>query len=153
MLTVVGGQSPEEIKRREVELDSECRTCNLLQLLLNSRTTDIVFVTLLRTAVETVIAKCTSCCTMPKSPLPHHSCCSGGGPRPPRSAEDRIVGMSHSLFIPPPPPHLPFSPSLISHLASVDEKQHVYLCCRRCDWLQEQLTPHHLPFTCPTILC
>ena len=48
-------ESPEKIKSREVELDSECWTCLLLQLFLNSSTTDIVLVTLLRTAVEIAI--------------------------------------------------------------------------------------------------
>ena len=39
-------------------------TCLLLHLFLNSRATDTVFVTLLRTAVETAIAEYTSCYTM-----------------------------------------------------------------------------------------
>ena len=34
---------------------------------------------------------------------------------------------SVSHLYPPPPPLLPHSPSLISHLASVDVKQYVYL--------------------------
>ena len=40
----------------------------------------------------------------------------GGGPRPPRSFEGRSARTTHSLF----------PPSLISHLATVDVKQHVY---------------------------
>ena len=46
-------ESPGEIKSREMELGSEFWTTFLLQLFLNSCATDIVFVTLLRTAVET----------------------------------------------------------------------------------------------------
>ena len=49
-------ESPEEIKSREVELGSKSWTCLLLQLFLNSSATDIVLVTLLRTAVETATA-------------------------------------------------------------------------------------------------
>ena len=49
-------ESPGENKSREVELGSESWTCLLLQLFLNSSATDIVLVTLLRTAVETAIA-------------------------------------------------------------------------------------------------
>ena len=49
-------ESPEKIKSRQVELGSESWTCLLLQLFLNSSATDIVLVTLLRTAVETAIA-------------------------------------------------------------------------------------------------
>ena len=55
--------SPGEIKSREMELGSESWTCLLLQFL-NSSVTDIVFVTLLRTAVETAIAECSSCFAM-----------------------------------------------------------------------------------------
>ena len=47
--------SPEEIKNREVELGLKIRFL-LPQLFLNSGATDIVFVTLFRTAVETAIA-------------------------------------------------------------------------------------------------
>ena len=43
--------SPEEIKSREVELSSESWT-NLLQLLLSISATDIVFVTVPRTAAD-----------------------------------------------------------------------------------------------------
>ena len=62
--------SPEEIKSMEVELGSECWTCLWLQLFPNSSATDIVFVTLLRTAVETAIAEYSSCFAMARSPLP-----------------------------------------------------------------------------------
>ena len=53
--------SPYEIKRKEVELGL---TAGLLlhQLFVNNGATDIVFVTLFRTAVETATAWCTSCC-------------------------------------------------------------------------------------------
>ena len=45
---------PREIKSREVELDSHSRTdCLAAELFLNSGFSDTVFVTLLRTAVET----------------------------------------------------------------------------------------------------
>ena len=47
-------ENPGEIKNREVEL--RLRKLDLLQLFLNSRATDIVLVTRLRTAVETAIA-------------------------------------------------------------------------------------------------
>ena len=49
-------ESPEEIKSREMELGIESWTCLLLQLFLNSSATNIVLVTMFRTAVETVIA-------------------------------------------------------------------------------------------------
>ena len=55
--------SPEEIKSREVELGLRVGLL-LLRLLLNSSATDIVLVTLLRTAVETAFVKYTSCCAM-----------------------------------------------------------------------------------------
>ena len=47
--------SPEEIKNREVELDLKVEL-PLHQLFFNSGATDIVFVTLLSTAVEIAIA-------------------------------------------------------------------------------------------------
>ena len=47
---------PGEIKSREAELGSESWTCLLLRLFLSSSATDIVLVSLLRTAVETAIA-------------------------------------------------------------------------------------------------
>ena len=47
-------------------------------------------------------------------------CCSGGGPRPPRSSGFRSLPSFPPIRPPPPtPPRLPF-PSLISHLNSVD---------------------------------
>ena len=49
-------ESPEEIKSQEMELGIESWTCLLLQLFLNSSATNIVLVTMFRTAVETVIA-------------------------------------------------------------------------------------------------
>ena len=56
-------ESPEEIKSRVVELGSESWTF-LLPLLLNGSATDIVPVTLLRTAVETATGWYTSCYAM-----------------------------------------------------------------------------------------
>ena len=61
--------SPEEIKSREVKLSLNVGLL-LRQLFPNSRATDIVFVTLFRTAVGTAIAWYTSCCTMAKRTLP-----------------------------------------------------------------------------------
>ena len=49
-------ESPEKLKSREVEPGSESWTCLSLQFFLNSSVTDIVLVTLLRTAVETAIS-------------------------------------------------------------------------------------------------
>ena len=50
-------ESQREIKSREVGLGSESWTTFLLQLFLGSFATDIIFVSLLRTAVETVISE------------------------------------------------------------------------------------------------
>ena len=51
-------QSPGEIKRREVELGCRNRTdCLAAELVLNSRFSDTVFVTLRRTAVETAVSE------------------------------------------------------------------------------------------------
>ena len=61
--------SPEKIKSREVKLSLNVGLL-LRQLFPNSRATDIVFVTLFRTAVGTAIAWYTSCCTMAKRTLP-----------------------------------------------------------------------------------
>ena len=55
--------SPEEIKRKEVELGLKARLL-LLQLFPSSGATDIVFLSLFRTAVGTAIAWYTSCCAM-----------------------------------------------------------------------------------------
>ena len=52
------GQSPGEVKSREVELVSRSRMdCLAAELFLDSRFSDTVFVTLLHTAVETVISE------------------------------------------------------------------------------------------------
>ena len=56
--------SPEEIKSREVELGLRAGLLSL-QLFPNGGATDIVFVTLLCTAVGTAIAWYASCCAMP----------------------------------------------------------------------------------------
>ena len=50
-------ESPGEIENREVELGSEKLDNPLLRFFLNSCSTDIVFVILLRTAVETAISE------------------------------------------------------------------------------------------------
>ena len=51
-------ESPGEIKRREVELDSPRELDNpFLQLFLDSCFLDVVFVTLFRTAVETAVSE------------------------------------------------------------------------------------------------
>ena len=69
---------PGEIKRREVELDPQPRRGHeqgsgaglrkldffRFGLFLNSSATDIVLVTQPSTAVETAVARCTSCCAM-----------------------------------------------------------------------------------------
>ena len=61
---VLGPQvSPEEIKSWEVELGLRVGLLSL-QLFPSCGATDIVFVTLFRTAVETATAKYTSCCAM-----------------------------------------------------------------------------------------
>ena len=59
----------------------------LLQLLLNNSATDIVLVTLLRTAVETVTAWYTSCYAMARGHSLNTSIVLAlSGPRPPRSS-------------------------------------------------------------------
>ena len=73
--------SPEEIKSREVELGLRVGLL-LHQLFLNSGATDIVFVTLFRTAVET--AKCSTLVAAQwRGDTGLTFCCSGGGPRRP----------------------------------------------------------------------
>ena len=56
--------SPEEIKKREIELGLRAGLLSL-QLFPNGGATDIVFVTLLCIAVGTAIAWYGSCCAMP----------------------------------------------------------------------------------------
>ena len=60
--------SPEEIKSREVELGLKVGLL-LRQLFSSSGSTDIVIVTLFRTAVGTVTEWYTSCCAMAKRAL------------------------------------------------------------------------------------
>ena len=89
------------------------------ELFLNSSATDIVFVTLSSTAIETAIAQCTSRWAMARGHRLNTS-----------NVLAAVHGLSGlfravsavepSLFRPLPP----LSPSLISHLASVDVKQH-----------------------------
>ena len=90
------------------------------KLFLNSSATDIVFVTLPSTAVETAIAQCTSHWAMARGHRLNTSIV--------LAAVNTISGLFRavpavepSLFCPLPP----LSPSLISILASVDVKQHV----------------------------
>ena len=104
--------SPEEIMGREVELGCESWTFFRFELFLNSSATDIVLVTLPSTAVETAIAHCTSRWEMASIVLAAVHGLSG--------LFRAVSAMEPSLFRPLPQP----SPSLISHLASVDVKQH-----------------------------
>ena len=68
------------------------------------------------TAVETAIAQCTSRWAIAEGTPPRHFHCSGGGPRSLRSFPgDRYPRSSFTLSS--------LSPSLISHVASVDVKQ------------------------------
>ena len=83
---------------------------------------DIVLVALPSTAVETAVAQCTSCWAMARGNRLNTSIV--------LAAVHGLSGLFRavsavepSLFRPPPPPAPP-SPSLISHLASVDVKQH-----------------------------
>ena len=88
---------------------------------------DIGLVTLLRTAVETVIAHCTTCCAVARGHHFHTSfvlaAVHGLLGLPGRCARSSL----HSFAPPPPHPRPPHpSPSLIGHIASVDVKQNVY---------------------------
>ena len=77
-------------------------------------------------AVETAIAWYTSCYAMARGHCLNILVVLAGGPRPLRSSgSGRAV--EPSLFLSPPPPHSLPSPSLISHLTSVDVKQNVYV--------------------------
>ena len=94
------------------------------ELFLNSSATDIVLVTLPSTAVETAIARCTSRCAMARGHRLNTSIV--------LAAVHGLSGLFRavsafepSLFRPIPLP----SPSLISHLASVDVKQYVLGFC------------------------
>ena len=90
-------------------------------LFLNSSATDIVLVTLPSTAVEIVIAPCTSRCAMARGHRLNtsivlaavHGLCGLFG---------AVSAVEPSLFRPPPPPPLPF---LITNLASADAKNMV----------------------------
>ena len=97
----------------------------LLQLLLSSSTTDTVLVTLLRTAVETAIAWYTSCYAMARGHRLINILVVWR-----RSTASSVFRVGEcgraSLFRPLPP----MSPSLISHLASVDVKLIVYYLLR-----------------------
>ena len=122
-----------EIKSREVELDPRPRRDhgqgggaglrNLgsfrFGLFLNSSATDIVFVTLPSTAVETAIAQCTSRCTMARGHRLNTSIV--------LAAVRGLSGLFRAVSAVEPSlcrPLPPMSPSLINSLASVDVKQH-----------------------------
>ena len=108
--------SPEEIKSREVELGYR-----------ESWTSFASFVSQLRSYGHCLCdsvphSSCDSNCVVQWSlrnaerTLPQLTfCCSGGGPRQPRSSGLAPVSVFTLLFPPPP-----LSPSLIGHLASVD---------------------------------
>ena len=134
--------SPEEIMSREVRAGLRKLDFFCFGLFLNSSATDIVFVTLPSTAVETAIAQCTSRWAMAR------------GHRLNTSIVLAVVhGLSGlfravsavepSLFRPLPP----LSPSLISHLASVDVKQHGQDVCQCCCLLMFVCLPlsRHFP--------
>ena len=110
------------------------------ELFLNSSATDIVLVTLPSTAVETAIARCTSRCAMARGHRLKHLHCSGGGP-PLRSFLSGIRGRAFTLSSSAAPPLRTPSPSLISHLASVDVKQIGQSVGR---FYPSQITFHHI---------
>ena len=128
---------PGEIKRREVSwtlkrAQKRSRAGRwswaqkvgllLLQLYLHSCATDIVLVTLLRTAVEPAIAQYSSCYAMARGHclniLVVLAAVHGLLGLPGRCARSSL----HSFA-----PFSPLSPSLIDHLASVDVKHNVYV--------------------------
>ena len=124
-----GGDGPSSQPRRDHELGGGAALRKLdffrFGLFLNSSATDIVLVILPSMAVEAAIAQCTSRWAMARGHrLNRHFHCSGGGPRSLRSFSGGIRGRAFTLSSPPPPPPPP-SPSLISHLASVDVNQNV----------------------------
>ena len=111
--------SPEEIMSREVE--SGCQKLDFFRfgLFLNSGATDIVLVTLPSTAVETAVARCTSCCAMARGHRLNTSVV--------LAAVHGLSGLFRTVSAVQPSlsrPLPPLSPSLISNLASVDVKQH-----------------------------
>ena len=116
-------QSPEEIKRRQVELALKVGFL-LLQLFPNGGATDIVFVTLFSTAVGTATAWYTKCCAMPSG---HCLNILLFWRRSTASLVFRVGAcLESSLFFPP------LSPSLIGLLASMDVKQHYSSPLRVC---------------------
>ena len=94
-------------------------------LFLNSSATDIVLVTLPSTAVETAIARCTSRWAMARGQITALTLPLFWRRSTVSSVFFRAVtAVEPSFFLPPPPLRsLPRSPTLISHLASVDVKQ------------------------------
>ena len=122
-------ENPGEIKRREVELGSESWNCLLLRLFLNSSATAIVLVTLC--SAQQLKQQLRSTLVADAMARGHRlnifvvlTAVHGLLGLPGRSARSSL----HTLAPPPPPPPpTPLSPSQISHLASVDVKQNVYL--------------------------
>ena len=111
--------SPEEIMSREVELGCESWTsfasgCSSTAV----QRTDIVFVTLPKHGIETAVAQCTSRWAMARGHRLNTSIVLAAVHG--LSGLFRVVSaVEPSLFRPLPT----LSPSLISHLASVDVKQ------------------------------
>ena len=95
----------------------------MLRSLLNSSATVLVHVTLLCTAAETA-----SCYAMAKG-----NCLLLLWRRSTASSVFRVGARGRAFTLSPPPPSFPsLPPSLISHLASVDVKQNVYLLTVTC---------------------
>ena len=147
--------SPEEIMSREVELGTHTLDCFRFRLFLNSSATDIVLVTLPSTAVETAIAQCISRCAVARGHRLNTSivlaavhglsglfrAVSAVEPslsRPLSPLSPSLISHLASVDVKqngpppsPPPPPTPISPSLISLVVSVDVKHHVYLLIYR----------------------
>ena len=98
---VLGPQHrPGEIKSREVELGSHGELGSpLLRLFLNSCSSDIVFATLLRIAVETAVNKVHKLLRLAGSPPPYR-CCS----RRQSLRSLRVGARGRAIHVPPLPP-------------------------------------------------
>ena len=96
-------------------------------MFLNSSATDIVFVTLPSTAVETAIAQCTSRCAMARG---HrlNTCIVLAAVHGLSGLFRAVSVVEPSLFRPLPP----MSPTLMSHLTSVDVRQNGPGFCTMC---------------------
>ena len=130
--------SPEEIVSRELELDCESWTFRF-ELFPNSSATDIVFVTLSSTAVETAIARCTSRWAMARGHRLNTSIV--------LAAVHGLSGLFRavsavepSLFRPPTPP-----PNLLS--PSVPNKHDTRFCGRKAKWSGPRLSHSPVNFT------